>query len=108
MEAVRGADVVILVTEPTPYGLHDLELSVEVVRDAMGLPVRVVVNRAGEGDDEVERYCAREGLPVLLRIPFDRRIAAALADGVPLVTAFPEYVEVFRTLLARLRQEVAA
>jgi MinD superfamily P-loop ATPase len=108
MEAVRRADVVLLVTEPTPYGLHDLELSVAVVRDALGIPVRIVVNRADQGDDGVDRYCAREGLPMLLRIPFDRRIAAALAEGTPLVTAFPEYEDRFRALLDGLAAEVAA
>ena len=108
MEAVKGADVAVLVTEPTPYGLHDLEQAVEVVRDALGIPVRVVINRDGEGDDGVERYCAREGIPVLLRIPFDRRIASALSEGTPLVRAFPEYGAAFRSLLSTLASEVAA
>ena len=106
MEAVRGADIVVLVTEPTPYGLHDLEQSVEVVRDALGIPVVVLINRDGVGDDGVDRYCAREGLSVLLRIPFERRIAAALSEGTPLVTALPEYGATFRALLSALESEV--
>jgi len=105
MEAVRGADVAVLVTEPTPYGLHDLEQAVEVVRDALEVPVRVVINRDGEGDDGVERYCAREGLPVLMRIPFDRRIATALSEGTPLVQALPEYRAAFRSLLSTLEAQ---
>ncbi|MEN8150615.1 MAG: ATP-binding protein [Planctomycetota bacterium] len=105
IEAVRGADVVVLVTEPTPFGLSDLEQAVEAIRDAIGLPVAVVINRADEGDDGVERYCERENLPVLLRIPFDRRIAEAYCDGIPLVKARPEYAEAFRGLLADLSRE---
>ena len=102
MEAVRGADVALLVTEPTPFGLHDLEQAVAVVRDALGIPVRIAINRADEGDDGVERYCEREGLPVLLRIPFDFRIAEAYSDGRPLVRARPEYTELFRSLVREL------
>jgi MinD superfamily P-loop ATPase len=108
IEAVRGADVVLLVTEPTPYGRHDLEQAVEVVRDFLGLPVRVVINRDGVGDDEVERYCNQEGLDVVLRLPFDRRIAAPLGEGTPLVTALPEYGPIFRALLSKLTSEVTA
>lgn len=108
MEAVRGSDVVVLVTEPTPYGLSDLRQTVEVVRDALGLPVRVVINKNGVGDDGVEIYCEKEEIPVLLRIPFDRRIAVALSDGTPLIRALPEYAPVFSGLLRKLRAEVPA
>ncbi|MGD8398438.1 MAG: ATP-binding protein, partial [Anaerolineae bacterium] len=72
VETMRGADFVLLVTEPTPFGLHDLRLAVEVARDELGLPVGVVVNRDGVGDEGVDEYCAAEGIPILMRIPIDR------------------------------------
>ena len=80
IEAVRGSDLVVLVTEPTPFGLHDLELAVEMVR-ALGLRCVVAVNRADLGDDRVHRYCAAEGLEIVLELPNDRRIAEAYARG---------------------------
>lgn len=78
--AIRGADVLVLVTEPTPFGLHDLELAVELGR-SLGIPIGVVINRDGSGGADVTAYCEAEGLPVLGRIPFDREVAAICADG---------------------------
>jgi MinD superfamily P-loop ATPase len=98
VEAMHGADFVLLVTEPTPFGLHDLRLAVEVARGELGLPVGVVINRDGVGDRGVDEYCAAEGIPILMRIPHDRRIAEAYSEGVPLVEALPEYRERFVTL----------
>jgi MinD superfamily P-loop ATPase len=106
VETVRGADYVLMVTEPTPFGLHDLRIAVQVARDEMRLPVGVVINRVGVGDRGVETYCAQEGLPILMRIPLDRRIAEAYSDGVPLVEALPEYREQFVDLYRRIEQEV--
>ena len=106
VEALRNADFALLVTEPTPFGLHDLKLAVEVARGELGLPVGVVVNRDGVGDDGVDAFCRAEGIPVLLRLPLDRRIAEACAAGVPLVEALPAYGEQFRDLHRRLREEV--
>jgi MinD superfamily P-loop ATPase len=91
VEAMRGADFVLMVTEPTPFGLHDLRLAVEVARDELALPVGVVVNRDGVGDQGVDEYCTAEGIPILMRIPLDRRIAEAYSEGVPLVEALPQY-----------------
>ncbi len=87
---LRGADFALLVAEPTPFGLHDLEAAVEVAR-ALQIPTGVVISRHGIGTDQVERYCDQKSIPVLLRIPMDRRIAAAYARGIPLVEAFPEW-----------------
>jgi MinD superfamily P-loop ATPase len=98
VETMHGADAVLLVTEPTPFGLHDLRLAVEVARDELGLPVGVVVNRDGVGDQGVDAYCAAEGIPVLMRIPLERRIAEAYSEGIPLVEAVPEYREHFLEL----------
>lgn len=108
VETMRGADLVLMVTEPTPFGLHDLRLAVQVARDELGLPVGVVVNRDGIGDAGVDAYCAAEGIPTLMRIPLDRRIAEALSDGQALVEAMPEYGPQFRQLYRRIVQEIAS
>ncbi len=101
IESVREADFVLLVTEPTPFGLHDLVLAVEMVR-TLGLPCGVVINRADLGSGDVRDYCATQHLPVLLEIPDDRRIAAAYARAVPAVEAIAEYRDRFRQLLERI------
>ena len=98
VETMHGTDFTLLVTEPTPFGLHDLKLAVEVAKHELGIPVGVLVNRDGIGDRRVDDYCAANGLPILMRIPFDRRIAEAYAGGVPLVRALPEYRERFASL----------
>jgi MinD superfamily P-loop ATPase len=102
VETMRGADFVLLVTEPTPFGLHDLRLAVQVARDELGLPVAVVVNRDGVGDAGVDDYCAAEGIPILMRIPLDRRIARAISGGQALVEALPEYQPQFLALYEQI------
>ncbi len=102
VESMRGADVVLLVTEPTPFGLHDLRLAVQVARDEMGLPVGVVVNRDGVGDRGVDEYCAAEGIPILMRIPLERRIAEAYSNGVLLVQIEPVWQARFRGLYQQI------
>ena len=102
VETMRGADFVLLVTEPTPFGLHDLRLTVQVARDELGLPLGVVINREGVGDEGVDEYCADEGIPVLMHIPLDRRIAEAISDGQALVEAMPEYRTAFRELYRQI------
>jgi MinD superfamily P-loop ATPase len=99
--AVRGFDFVLLVTEPTPFGLHDLTLAVETIRQ-LGVPMGVVINRADIGDDRVATYCAAQGIPVLLTIPDDRRIAEAYSRGELIVTARPD----LRSALAGLWEQV--
>lgn len=91
---IRGSDFALLVTEPTPFGLHDLKLAVETVRE-VGIPFGVAVNRMGVGDDRVHRYCADEKIPILLEIPDDRRIAEAYSRGKLIVDALPEYRALF-------------
>jgi MinD superfamily P-loop ATPase len=97
VEAMRGSDFALLVTEPTPFGLHDLRLAVQVAQE-LGIPAGVIINRDGVGDGSVEAYCYDNGLPVLMRIPLDRRIAQGIARGTPLVTTMPEYFPWFREL----------
>ena len=103
VESVRGSDFCLLVTEPTPFGLNDLVLAVEVTRK-LGIPRGVVLNRAGVGDDGVEEYCRREHVPLLLTIPLDTRIAEEYARGVPLVEAMPEWRERFVQLFDRVSE----
>lgn len=99
--AVAEADFVILVTEPTPFGLHDLDIAVRTVRK-MGLQFGVVINRSDSGDDRVVRYCASEGIDVLLSIPQDMRIARAYSEGRPLVDSSPEYREILSGLIEKV------
>ncbi len=94
---LRETDTVVLVTEPTPFGLNDLKLAVAMVRE-MKVPFGVVVNRAGSGDDRVQAYCREEWIPVFGEIPDDRRIAEAYSRGELIVDALPEYRERFRAL----------
>lgn len=105
--AMRGTDFVLMVTEPTPFGLHDLRLGVEAVR-VLGIPCGLVVNRADLGNRKVYEYAAEENIPILMEIPFDREIAAAYAKGTPIVEAQPEYGKKFRTLFTDIEKLVAA
>jgi MinD superfamily P-loop ATPase len=89
IESVKDSDFVILVTEPTPFGLNDLKLAVEMVRK-LGLPSGVVINRSDVGDDGVVRYCEEEGIAILLEIPDDRRIAEGYSRGEMAVDIVPE------------------
>jgi len=107
VECLRGCDYALMVTEPTPFGLHDLKLAVEVAHKELGLPVGVVINRDGIGDSGVEDFCRDEGIPILMRIPLDRRIAEAYSEGTPMVQALPEYRDRFLDLYRRIFEEVA-
>lgn len=86
---LQGADLVLLVTEPTAFGLHDLELMVELAR-ALGLPAAVVLNREGTGLVDIAGYCDSQSLPLLARIPFDRSVAERYAEGELLIDSHPE------------------
>jgi MinD superfamily P-loop ATPase len=101
VESMRGADAALLITEPTPFGLHDLELITEVVR-TLGLPAAVIVNRDGTGYRRIEEFCDRAGLPIILRIPFSRAIAEGTARGRPLIEFEPDYADILTDLPARL------
>jgi MinD superfamily P-loop ATPase len=103
IESVKGSDYCILVTEPTPFGHHDLTLAVDVMRE-LEIPCGVIINRASIGDDKVRQYCEAEHIEILMQIPMDRKIAEAYSDGIPLVEAFPEYKEKFTKLLRRIRE----
>ncbi len=100
VESVRGADVVALVADPTPFGLNDLKLAVNMCRE-MGIEPVVLINRAGKNEDVV-RYCMREGLEVVGQIPNDRRIAEVYSSGNMVVDVLPEYRGVFEDIGKRL------
>ena len=95
--AVRQSDYCVLVTEPTPFGLNDLVLAVEVLRK-LKIPFGVVINRSDIGDDKVDQYCQDNKILILLRLPFDRDIALLYSRGIPLVQEKPEYKEKFQKM----------
>jgi MinD superfamily P-loop ATPase len=101
VESVRGADFLLLVTEPTPFGLHDLRLAAEIARE-LNIQAGVIVNRDGIGDGGVDGFCKGAGLPILMRIPFDRAIAQGVAQGLTLVDIDLEYAARFRRLYTQL------
>ncbi len=98
---MKDTDFVLLVTEPTPFGLHDLKLAVEAVK-ILKIPMGLVINRADVGDDHVREYARAEGLPILLEIPFDRQIAESYSRGEMIVQAIPEWKARFRELLEKI------
>ena len=105
IEAVKGTDFVLLVTEPTPFGLNDLKLAVGMVRE-LRLPFAVAINRSDLGDDQVQRYCDQESIEVVLEIPNDRRIAEAYSKGRPIVEVLPEWKTKFLLLYDRIKEIV--
>ncbi len=98
IESLRGSDIVLLVTEPTPFGLNDLKLAVAMVR-TLKLPLAVVINRADAGDDRTRRYCQEETIDILAEIPDDRRVAQAYSRGELACDAVPEYRQLYSDLL---------
>ena len=101
IESVRGCDLLLLVTEPTPFGLNDLKLAVEMAR-AMKLPVGVVINRADIGDRQTHLYCSDNGIKILAEIPDDRRIAEAYSRGELASEVLPDYRLAFETLFGKI------
>jgi MinD superfamily P-loop ATPase len=95
VETVSGSDFCVLVTEPTPFGLHDLKIAVEVLRK-IGVPFGVVVNREGIGDKKVYEYCRKENIRIMMEIPYQRRIAELYSKGVPFSLEMPEWEEKFQ------------
>jgi len=103
IEATKGSDFCLLVTEPTPFGLHDLRLTVETVQQ-LRIPIGVIINRADLGDQDVEAYCQKENIPILMTIPFDRKIAEAYSEGIPLVEAIPAHRQEFFEIFERIER----
>ena len=102
--SVHKTDYCILVTEPTPFGLHDLKITVQVLKD-LGVPMGVVINRAGIGDRKVYEYCKKEKIPLLMEIPFSKKIAELYSRGVPFVAEMPEWKEKFLEILDTIKRQ---
>jgi MinD superfamily P-loop ATPase len=107
IESIHGSDYCLLVSEPTPFGLHDLKLMVEVLKE-IKVPFGVVVNRAGIGDRRIYDYCRTENIPILLEIPFEKRIAELYSRGIPFAMEIPEWKNRFRSLLSTVIDRVSA
>ena len=105
VETVKDADYVLLVTEPTPFGLNDLELAVEMVR-TLGLPHGVLLNRLGIGDGRIHRYCEEEDIDLIAEIPDDRKIAEAYSRGELLIEALPEFRFIFKEIMETVEEKV--
>lgn len=101
VEAVKDSDFCLLVTEPTPFGLNDLVLAVETVKE-LKIPCGVVINRAGVGDGKVEEYCGNESIPILLTIPLDTEIARLYSNGITLVAGMPMWKSDFVRLFEKI------
>jgi len=105
IEAIKGSDFVLLVTEPTPFGLNDLKLAVGMVRE-LNLPFAVVINQSDLGDDQVHQYCDGENIQIILKIPNDRRIAEAYSVGKMIVDVLPDYKKDFSGLYESVCQRL--
>lgn len=105
VETVRDADFCLLVTEPTPFGLHDLKLAVKVLR-ILKRPFAVVENKAMDQNNLISSYCQAEGISLLLRIPFHRKLAEAYSRGEPAVRVFPHLKQEFLLLFNRIRHQL--
>ena len=103
--AVRGSDFCILVTEPTPFGMNDLHLAIDTVKK-LGIPYGVVVNRAEADDLKTRDYFKSNRIPLLLKIPLDRKIAELYSIGTPFIGPMPEYREKFRALFKTISETV--
>ena len=105
IESISSSDYCVLVTEPTPFGLHDLKLAVEVVRH-LRIPFGVIINRDGIGDNRVEVYCKKERIPILLKIPERQKIAFLYSKGIALANEAYEWKEMFGLVFNRIQDEV--
>ncbi|MGM0381699.1 MAG: P-loop NTPase [bacterium] len=102
--ALEGVDFCLLVTEPTPFGYHDLKKSVRMLED-LQVPGAVVINRAGmEPDRDTEEFCRKNDVPILMKIPRDERIARLYSRGVAFVKEMDEWKEKFQALYGEVEE----
>jgi MinD superfamily P-loop ATPase len=106
IETVKASDFCVLVTEPTPFGLHDLRITIQVLRN-MAIPFGVVVNRAGIGDNKVYEYCREENIRIMMEIPYQREIARLYSRGVPFSLRMPKWKAEFQALYNKIRKSVS-
>ena len=105
IESVYGSDYCILVSEPTPFGLHDLKIIVQVLEE-LNIPFGVVINRAGIGDRKIYDFCEENEVPILLEIPFQRKIAELYSRGIPFVVEMPQWKQRFQLLMDDIKRLV--
>jgi len=105
IETMRDSDYLVLVTEPTPFGLHDLSMAVDVVKE-LNIPFGVIINRAGIGDEGVTEYCRKNDIQILMEIPFNRTIAELYSRGIPFIQEMPEWRNRFNDLFVRITELV--
>ena len=103
--AVSNSDYVIMVTEPTPFGLYDLKLAVDVMKK-IGLPFGIVINRSGENDNLIEDYAKAENIDILTKIPDSRAIAECYSKGELVLKELPEFKEAFEPLVNVIRERM--
>lgn len=106
VNAVMDSDVIVLVTEPTPFGCYDFKLALEAFAP-FGKPMGAVINRAGLGNDAIYRICEENRVPILAEIPYDRRIAEAYARGRVVAEVSPEQRDTFASLMSKIRSLAA-
>jgi MinD superfamily P-loop ATPase len=106
VESVRGSDFCLLVTEPTPFGLYDLDIALRVL-DKMKIPQAVLVNKSGVGDRKLYQYLEEKKIPLLMEIPLDRKIAEIYSRGEIFVLHMPEWKERFVELAKRIEEMIA-
>jgi len=104
--SMKGADFILLVTEPTPFGFHDLKLAVGAVK-VLGIPCGLIINRSDLGDARVKAYAREEDIPLLMEIPFSRQIAEVYSRGEMIVEVMPEWKQKFIDLYRRISELVA-
>jgi len=104
IESVKNSDFCLLVTEPTPFGLNDLKLAVEMTRE-LNIPIGIILNRCNTGDREVYKYCDSENIEILMEIPIDRGVAQCYSEGGLIVDRFLEYEKKFSKLAERILKE---
>lgn len=104
VESIKPADLVLLVTEPTPFGLHDLKEAVSATRTAGKKRVAIVINRSDVGDDNIKKFASKNGIPILLEIPYDTTIAQNYSRGYCLSEAFPEWHKKFINLWQKIKK----
>jgi MinD superfamily P-loop ATPase len=103
---MKNTDFVLMVTEPTPFGLHDLKLAVEAVK-LLNIPCGLIINRSDIGNNDVRQYAQTEGLPILMEIPFDREIAEAYSRGRLMVAEMPRWKQKFLELQHQIERMAA-
>jgi MinD superfamily P-loop ATPase len=105
IEAITDTDFTIVVTEPSPFGLHDLKMVIEMLND-IEQPFAVVINRAeSDSDYLIEDYCQKEGIKIMLKIPFSRRIAELYSEGIPFVKQIEGWQKKLQQLYQKIREE---